>query len=281
MTVTAELLATLKALAHAPYDRTAMEASILAYLEDGLPDWTAATGDNLRRSLPLISELVFLYGETVNASWDMGQLVRAQGDYLDIFGVNVNLPRLAGESDDPYRLRLANVGTSGNIGSLASIENRASKFQDTIADVQAVVGNNRQDVAVHALKADHVALTTVETAALLTHLNERDGVIAGVVVTVPAVTETGFTIEVEIRHSTAVSADLIEADARAALYRWLDGAQRIGEPVYMSAVSAAAFIEGAENVTVSEPSADLAAVAGTVYTCPSTEVAVVITTVTS
>ena len=277
--ISEEYLRTLQALAHPDYDRVAMEANLLAYLQANLPDWTAAPGDNLRRALPLIAELMFLHGETVNANWEQGTLLYSQGDYLGVFGLEAGLVQRAGESDDEYRLRIANTGTDQSLGSLSSHENLVTTFLDTVVDVQAVVvTTNRQDVLVYALKADHTALTASEEASLLEYLNRRENHMAGVVLTLPAVTQTPFTIDVTVRHDSSNSADVVAADARATLYAWLAGGQRIGDPVYRSAVARAAFVTQALDVTVAQPSADLPAVDGTAYTCASDTTDVIVRT---
>ena len=279
--VSEEYLRTLRAITHPSYDRAEIEAGLLAFLQAGLPDWTAAPGDILRRALPLIAEYIFLHGETENANWDQGTLLRSTGRNLQIWGLEVGLQPSAGESDDDYRLRIANAGSNQGLGSLPYIENQAREFQDTIIDAQAVTSANRQDVRLYALKADHVALTAEENTALLAYLNGRGKQMAGVEVTLPAVTQTAFTIELQVTHPVRMSGDVVAADARAGVYRFLEAAQMIGQPVYRDAI--ARFAEPTDNpeirVAVTSPNADLPIVAGTVYTCASTTTDVVITTV--
>lgn len=279
--VSLDYLATLRALTHDPYDRGAIETNLRALLVAGLPAWTPGQDEILNRALPLIAEYAFLHGEIENTNWDNGTMLRSQGPYLDAFGIQrPPILRAGGETDEPYRLRLANSSAGLNIGSLASIEARGVAFNPAIVDIQAVTLTNRQDVNVYALTGGLVALTPIENAALLGYLNVRDGKIAGVDIMVPAVTQTPFTIDVTIRHTADVSPETLSADARAALYEWLTTVQRLGVPVYRSAVSKAAFVVLASDVTVTEPAADLPAVDGTAYTCLSDATNVLITLVT-
>ena len=277
--VSREFLATLKALSHPDYDRAESEATLLARLQSGLPNWTAAPADNLRRSLPLLADLIFLHGELENDNFHMGQMVNAENLYLDVFGVERNTPRLSGESDEDYLVRLANAGESQSIGTLPSIEKSVTEFNALVVDVQPVIRANRQDVDVYALKSGHTALTADENTALLAHLNDRRNKMAGVDLFLEAVTEAAFTIDVTVRHGSGVAAEALAADVRAGLYAWLAENQKIGGPVYRSAITAAAFVEDAVDVTAAEPSADLLATDGTVYTCASNMADVIVRTV--
>ena len=277
--VSREFLATLKALAHDPYDRAATEATLLARLQAGLPGWTAAPADNLRRALPIEAESMFLHGEMENNNFHMGQMVNAEGLYLDVFGVERNLPRLTGEDDDDYLFRLANSGQSQGLGSPPFVEGLAVAFNPLIVDVQVTTRANRQDMNVYAVKASHTALSTQEAADLLAHLNLRDKKMGGVDVYVPAVTQTAFTIDVTVRHGPSIGGDTIAMEARDALYQWLADHQKIGDGVYQSAISRAAFVEDAEDATVAAPAADLGAVDGTVYTCGANATEVIVRTV--
>lgn len=277
--VSPEYLATLKALAHPDYDRAASEATMLAKLQAGLPNWTAAPADNIRRSLPLMAELLFLHGEQENNNFNMGQMINAKNLYLDVFGIERGIIRRTGESDEDYLVRVANGGRTKSIGALASIEQSVTDFNTEVVDVQAVERINRQDVDVYSLKAGHVLLDTAENTALNTHLNDRAHKIAGVDIYLRDSTKTAFQIDVTIRHGAAVSAETLIDDARAALYKWLTLNQRLGEPVYRSAITSAAFVSGASDVTAAKPPSDLAAVAGTAYTCASDMTDVVVRTV--
>ena len=275
--ISQDYLRTLQALSHDPYDRGLVAANLRAVLVAGLFGWTPDQDEILNRAVDLIAEYIFLHGETENANWQNGTLLYSQGPYLDRFGIQrPPILRASGEDDDTYRLRLSNSSAALNIGSLASIEARGIAFNDAIVDIQAVTDANRQDVRVYALKAGLAALSAAESAALLVYLNERDAKIAGSDITVPAVVQVSFTIDVTIRHTAEVSPDTLTATARAALYEWLTTAQRIGSPIYRSAVSRGAFVTGASDVTVAAPAADLALVDGTVYTCPSDATNVII-----
>lgn len=279
MTLSRDFLSQLKALARNPYDREASEANLRAYLQAALPNWEPDRDELLSRALPLISEYLFLQVEMINNDWHNGQMVNAQGLYLDAFGVQrPPILRTVGESDEDYLFRLANSGASLNIGSLASIEASVRAFNNLILDVQAVTNANRQDVNVYALKAALAALSAAEQTALSAHLNDRANKIAGTELTVASVTQTAFTIDVTLRHAADVAADVITADARMGLYAWLAAGQKIGQGVYRSAIIAEAHVPGVSDVTVAQPSADLAETAGTVYTCPSDTTNVVIRT---
>ena len=278
-------LAVLRALAHPPYDREAIEVNLLDRLQngisglDGLTTWTAAPADNLRRALPLLAELMYLHGEQENSNFHMGQMINSQGPHLDVFGVERNVIRRDGENDDDYLFRLANSGLTQNIGTLTAIESQIFDFNSEIVDAQAVIRSNRQDMDVYVLKASHALISASDKTALLAHLNERRRKIAGVDIFAPDPTLTAFTIDVTVRHPESFSANTAAADARDGIYAWLEENQRLGEPVYRSAIIAAAFVAGVADVTVTAPAADLAATDGTAYTCGANTTEVAVTTV--
>lgn len=269
-----------RALAVNAMSRDDIAAAINAKLVAGLPGWDGPNADTiLGQAVDLIAEEVFLWLETANRNWNNGTLLRAAGPYLDEFGIGIpSIPRQQGESDDDYRFRMANSSASLSLGSLSAIEALARSFNSDIVDVQAVTATNRQNVLLYALKADHTALTSGEQTALSTHLNARENSMAGVTLTTPAVTQTAFTINVNISHSSQFASDAILADARAAIYAWLATVQRIGQPIYRVQVQAAALVGGASTVAITAPANDLAATNGTAYTCASNETDVVIAT---
>lgn len=266
------------AMAVNPVSRADIEADLRARLIEGLPGWQANSDTILGQALPLIADAIWTWIEMVNRNWQNGTLVHASGVYLDEFAIQSGIRRSPGESDADLRFRIANAPSLTGLGSVAGIEAQARNFNSEIDDAQAVVASNNQNVAVYALKSDQTALTTEEATALRTHLNARGNKIAGVTITTPSVTATPFTVAVNISHAAEYSSDTIAADARAAIYQWLAGAQRIGAGIYRLQIQAAALVDGAATVAITAPAADQAPTDGTVYTCAANDTDVTVNT---
>ena len=262
--VTREYIDTIRESASfwAPYDQANGVRSLKAYLQAGLPDWNADPDDLLSRSIPLMVEWNRLQSESAHQQIRRALLPYAEGDDLDVLGVGPPfVPRLPSEADDDYRPRIANSRLGLNIGSLISVAGFAREGLTTIVDVLPVIALNRQDISVWALKASTTQLTTAERTQLLDYLRDEDEgrLIAGVQVTAPAPTIVPYTISVSIRHdaSRENTAQLRDA-VRAAIYAWLADNQKLGRPVYRSAISDAAFIDGVRDVVVLQPQHNLA-----------------------
>ena len=246
----------------APYDQANGVASLQAYLQAGLPDWAADPDDLLSRAVPLMVEWNRLASETEHQQIRRGLLPYAEGDELDVLGVGPPVVlRFSGESDDDYRPRIANSRLGLNIGSLTSVAQFAREGLTTLADVLPVIAPNRQDIAVWGLKADMAQLSAADRTQLLEYLRDEDAgrLIGGVMVTAPAPTIVAYTISVSVRYDASrENTQQLQAAVRAAIYAWLEGNQRLGQPVYRSAINDAAFIAGVQDIVVLSPTYDLA-----------------------
>lgn len=243
-----------------PYDQAAAEQALRQYLQLGLPDWDPAADSLLSRSIPLLVDVLRVQSETAHANVRRGLLAFAEGEDLDIIGLGPPAVfRLPGEADDDYRVRIALAQAGISIGSLTSIEHAARRALPAIIDVVAVTAPNRQDVSVFACKADCELLTNAEVTSLTEYLNARDGVIAGVQITAPAPTKVAYTISVKVRYRPAnVSTNSLEALVRMALYEFIDRSATLGQDIYRSAITDAAYLPGTERVEVVAPAYDLA-----------------------
>ena len=246
----------------APYDQANGVASLQAYLQAGLPDWAADPDDLLSRAVPLMVEWNRLASEAEHQQIRRALLPYAEGDDLDVLGLGPpTVLRNPGEQDDDYRPRIANSRRGLNIGSLRSVAQFARAGLSTLDDVFPVIAPNRQDIAVWGLKADMAQLSAADQTQLLEYLRDEDAgrLIGGVMVTAPAPTIVAYTISVSVRYDASrENTQQLRAAVRAAIYAWLDDNQRIGQPVYRSAINESAFIAGVQQIVVLSPTHDLA-----------------------
>ena len=246
----------------AAYDQANGVMSLKAYLQAGLPDWAADPDDLLSRGIPFMVEWNRLQSEVSLAQLRRGLLAYAEGDDLDVLGLGPpTVLRIAGEADDDYRVRIANSRQGLNIGSLTAVSQFARTGLATLDDVLTVAAPNRQDLAVWGLKAGMAQLTAADQTTLLEYLRDQDEgrLIGGVQVTAPAPTIVPYTISVSVRYDAARENTVQLRDAvRAAIYAWLADNQRLGRPVYRSAINDAAFIAGVQQIVVLAPTHDLA-----------------------
>ena len=127
-----------------PYDRLANEASLVIYLQAGLPDWDPGSSNLLRRAIPLMVEWNRLQSETAHQQIRRALLPWAEGDDLNVLGVGPPVVlREPGEDDDDYRLRIALARLGLNIGSLPSVEQHAREVMPDLTDVLVLTYPNR------------------------------------------------------------------------------------------------------------------------------------------
>ena len=243
-----------------PYDQAAAEQALRQYLQLGLPDWDPAADSLLSRSIPLLVDVLRIQSETAHAQVRRGLLAFAEGPDLDLLGLGPPpVFRFPGEADDDYRVRIANAQAGLNIGALDSIEQDARLAMPIITDVAAITAPNRQDVSVFAVKAGRALLTATEATSAQEYLNARDGVIAGVQITVRQPTEVPYTIRVRVRYDASrENGTALSAVVRSEIYKFLAAQERLGSPVYRSAIYDAAYVSAVERVEVIEPEYDLA-----------------------
>ena len=292
MPITREALEQLQQVAspfEALLDRAAAEQALVDYLAPRIPGWDPTVlSDNLRRALPLLAEVQFLRDTAVEAAWQSGQMVNAPADTLEArYGVPRGILPQPGEDVEAYRLRLANSGSARSDSSLDYYQRAVREFNPLITDVQVTrySDTNHVDLRVYPLKAGYAALTAGETTALSAFMNrqETDGVegylpTAGTDISIEAVTETAYTIAIELKHLSRFSGAGILDAARQAVYDWLDENQRVGAGIFKGAVEAAARVADVADAVISQPAADLAAAAGTIFVCPKDDTNVVLTT---
>ena len=270
-------------------DRAAAEQALIDYLEPRIPGWDPSVlSDNLRRALPLLAEVQYLRDVAVESAWNAGEMVKAPADTLQArYGVPKGILAQPGEDVEDYRLRLANSGQGRSDSSLDYYARAVKEFNPLITDAQIArySATNKVDLRVYPLKAAYAALTAAEEAELTTFLNRQrmddaEGYLptAGTDIHIEAVTNTAYTIAIELKHLSRFSAAGILTAARQAVYDWLDENQLVGAGIFKGAVEAAARVANVADAVITAPAADLAAAAGTVYVCPKDETNVVFTT---
>ncbi len=249
-----------QALLWQPIDAAAIEQRLVTYLDAQLPDWSPLADSLLRRSLPLIAQQLQVLDEERLAQGRRGLLAYAEGADLDLLGLGPPvILRRPGEADETYRVRIAEARLSLSLGSLSYEEQLARTILPSITDALAVVARNRQDVTLFALTGLRQELTSDQEQLLVRGMNARDAVIAGVEVTVGEPTEVPFTISVSATYDAGLTdgGDLASR-IRQSIYDYLAASQRIGQPVYRSAIQESAFVEGVYDLAISQPPRDLA-----------------------
>ena len=270
-------------------DRAAAEQALINYLEPRIDGWDPSVlSDNLRRALPLIAEVQYLRDVAVESAWQAGQMVNAPADTLEArYGLPRGVLPHDGEDVEDYRLRLANSGPGRSGSSLDYYERAVREFNSDITDVLVTrfSNSNKIDLKVYPLKAEYTTLTADETTALNTFMNRQatddaEGYLptAGTDISIEDVTVTPYTIAIDLKHLARFSAAGILEAARQAVYDWLDENQMVGRGIFKGAVEAAARVANVADAVITQPAADLAAVAGTVYVCPKDDTNVVLTT---
>ena len=284
-----------------PVDRTAITNGLLEALQDGLPDWDDPPTDALLyRALPYISAYVQTQVEMGQSQLLRGLLATAQGSDLDVIGLGPPVVlRRAGESDDDYRLRIAQGVTQLSRGTLAGIENLASTFNTAIADVRAYVSPNRQDVRVFPVGQMVTQLATADRMALQVYLGGRTIALAGVDTTVQEPTIKQYRIKANGVYDPALySASQVIALMRTALNAFVAENEMVGWTVYESALRDAAYVPELRDVSVTfvrptngdafaqddagvDTAGNLAARAGftaaDIYTCQRNEANIILT----
>lgn len=255
-------------------------AKWLAEAREALPDWDADPSGILYRSLRLIVALLATHYETADSQWARGLPPELKGDDLDRWGLLLGVPRLTGESDDAYLLRLANARRSAPI-TTDGFKREIQQFNPDIRSVGLRKDPaNFQLTTVYAVKSDATLLNTGEVLALQAFVDRDDIRPDGYKDTVSQPTVTAYTIAItgsynpgEINEANAL------AQMRTNVYDYIVAHQALDTGIYANDILAAALrdVSGVFNIGITSPAANLDPDPAVVYTCGRTDADVMIT----
>ena len=250
------------------FDRSEILADAAAAITLAVPTWDVDDNDPTARALKAIVETIWTYGE-INQSQALRTLAAfAVGDDLSQLAASDGVARRAGEVDEALRRRWVESPVQLSVGTEARIVGNAFDALEDVADAQAVVRTNRQDVDLYCLKDDLATLETAEWTTVTDYANRRDEVIMGVTVHRADPTVTTYTIALAITyHSSRTDQASLQGSIEADLERYIAGVRRLGRPVTNAGIIAAVLhdTETTPDIVPTTTPNSLPAVAGTVY----------------
>ena len=87
-----------------------------------------------------------------------------------------------------------------------------------------------------------------------------------------------YTIEANLNYeSTQTDSDIILAEARSSVYRYIDSRERLGQSIRLDGIRSALYVDNVETVSITKPAMDLPSIDGKVYVCNKDETDVVLT----
>ena len=222
------------------FDRSEILADAAAAITAAVPGWDVNDNDPTARVLQAIVETIWTYGE-INQSQALRTLgAYAVDDDLTQLAASDRVARRAGEGDEALRQRWVESPVLLSVGIEARIEENAFDALEDVADVQAVVRANRQDVDLHCLKEDLATLADAEWTTVLDYANRRDEVIMGVTVHRADPTVTTYVIDLAITyHSSRIDQASLQESIEADLERYIAAVRQLGRPVTNSGIIAA------------------------------------------
>ena len=249
-----------------------------------VPTWSSDVQDPLRRAIKGLALQLKVHRDTDNNQYLQGFLPWAEGTNLDYVAyVLTGLRRKTDELDETYRRRASNYSPPV-VGTLAGVRRMIDEYEAVdIVDRQVVSASNNQDVTVYVVKAGPTLLTTGESNALSTYLNddEEGRVLMGRTVNVTPVTLSAFTATLTISYSTIdITQATLQGRVEAQLTQWLSDNQKLGKAVYNSSIIGA-IVDNTKAVdaTVTTSPSSLVAVVGRAYTAALTDFTITYTAV--
>ena len=256
------------------FDRSAITNNAVAAIQGVVSGWEYTGRGRLARALDAIIETIWTYGEINQAQAIRTLGAFAVGNDLTHLAAADGIMRRTGEGDEDLRRRWTESSVLLSVGTNARNEANAFTALAAVADVQARVRTNRQDVDLYALKADLATLSDAEWDDVIQYGNSRSEIIMGVTVhrANPTIVEYSTALAVTY-HSSRIDQVSLEASIEAQLERYIDDARVLGRPVNASAIIAATLqdplttpdIVPTITRTSNMVTGNLAATAGTVY----------------
>lgn len=254
-----------------PLDFEGVFAELAADFRERFPDF-----DALVESDPAIKLMeAFAYREVllrarVNAAAKACMLAYAAGADLDNIAANFGVQRKEGESDADLRRRtLLAIEASATAGSRNSYLYHALGVEG-VFDATATSPSPGL-VHVHVMGTDAVSDMAVLCANVAAVLNADTVRPLTDTVEVYAAVETPYAVKGTLYVDGSLDAATVLANARAALESFVEGRRRLGGNVSLSALSAAAFVEGVADFALSSPAAGIACDAAKVPVCTGIE----------
>ena len=250
------------------FDRSEILADSAAAITAAVPGWDVDDDDPTARMLKAIVETIWIYGE-INQSQTLRTLgAFAVGDDLTQLAAADGVARRAGEGDETLRQRWVESPVLLSVGTEARIRENAFIALDDVADAQAVVRTNRQDVDLYCLKDDLATLEDAEWTTVTDYASQRDEVIMGVTVHRADPTVTTYDVDLAITyHSSRIDQASLQESIEADLERYIAAVRKLGRPVTNAGIIAAVLhdTETTPDIVPTTNPASLPATEGTVY----------------
>lgn len=186
-------------------------------------------------------------------------LAKSVGADLDQLGALYKTARAAGETDERYRERVQEAPEAlSTCGPTGAYVYHAKRVSPTIKSVAVLTTPGTGEVHVLPLVSAGNGLPSSEVLALVRAACSDDTVRPMtdiVVVRAPVVTNYAIVLAITVRSGEAPAA--VIAAARAGVEAYGRERHRIGMPVYVNAIVAAATVGGVDNARVIAPAGDL------------------------
>ena len=240
-------------------------------LKSDLPEWDETQVDDLLYKSNTNSSLrEYALRERSNQNYTASFMPFAKNEDLDLILIAFGILRNPNESDDDVMLRAVHSWDALAPSTLAGIKalplNYFTKF--IVDDVSPVLGANKQDNTIYALKPGAVALTNNERALLQTYMNQDDTVVWGNSITVGVTRAVSYTVGATItydsqEYDSAVLEDLI----RSSVYQFIDDTTKLNSPINVPMLQGSMKLPGVINAVATAPARNLASAADLVYKC--------------
>ncbi len=242
-----------------PLSYEAILAAMVADLVARDPAYSALLeSDPAMKILEVAAARELLLRQRVNDAARSVMLAFAAGSDLEHLGALVGVARQAGESDDRLRRRIQLAPeaftTAGSVGAYVF---HALAADPRVRDVSVTSpGPGRVVVTILSSEADGLPSDDV-IEAVRARLNGDDVRPLTDSVTVRRPTVAAFDIAARLYLYDGPDAAVVEAEARASLAAYLEGAFAIGRDVPRSAIFAALHRPGVQRVELPSPPADV------------------------
>ena len=249
--------------------------------------WEPQPDDPMYKHIENDSFREYLLRESVNHKWRQATLRYSEGSNLRQIGfTNGGVEQRVGESDTDYRIRIPLELAALSAGTKASIRSNAELTEDAmgnslgVVDVSLVEAVTLQGVAikVYCAKANAIELTDAERVLVEANLNHSFNLHIGDTATVPATTESLYTVACDISYNSGESDRVaLEAVLRTSVYAAIDAFAKIGLVVDKGIFDASYKIAGVSSFNSTLPAADIVGVEGQINRCVKDETNVVFT----
>lgn len=272
-------------------------ADYVAFVQAHDPTWSADPDSLLYKALEVMAYITVINRERRNEYDRRGDVTRSTGTDLDREGAAENLPRVPGEADADYRVRVINSKSARtSTATPAGLREEAESFQTDLwsiydADIELQPVNSPDWLLIHIaaikLQLDDEGnpvisdLTEDERAVYQEHMRGDFVQPIGYDFTVVATTAVAYTVAANLRVYEDVRAyDDVAADVQQAAIDFAREYNRVSHGLDVPALQAAmGCVAGVRSLVVTAPAASVPEVFGTHHVGPAMPSQVVLTRV--